>query len=100
MGHPIIDQRGALKAPGILGAGAMAALVPTAALAREGDDDATRVAGGWDVTVTFSGGQSKVLITLAAGGGALRSGQNDLLSASLASPSYGSWASLGNARSA
>ena len=95
MEHPKIDRRGALKAAGILGAGAVAALVPTAAWASEGDDGATGVAGGWEVTVTFPGGQSKVLILLTAGGAALRSGQNDLLSTSLASPSYGSWASQG-----
>ena len=95
MNHPMIDRRGALKAVGVIGAGAMAALVPTAAWAKDGEDSAHGVAGGWDVTVTFTAGQSKVLIMLAAGGGAMRSGQNDHLTGSLASPSYGSWASLG-----
>ncbi|HEY8816258.1 MAG TPA: hypothetical protein VIP57_14280, partial [Candidatus Dormibacteraeota bacterium] len=48
-----------------------------------------------DVTVTVPGRPTaKVLVVLADGGGALRSSQNDLKPASLASPSYGSWANL------
>lgn len=62
------------------------------------DSEKRGPAGGWAVTVTFPSGQANVLVLLTAGGGALRTSQNDFLSASLASPSYGSWTYLEKGR--
>jgi hypothetical protein len=91
----LIDRRSALKSGGLLGAGAIAALLPTTALASRGPNEQGDAAGGWDVTVTIPGRPTaKVLVVLTNGGGALRSSQNDLKPGSLASPSYGSWANL------
>ena len=69
-------------------------LVPAAqAQASQAHPQEPGPAGGWDVTVKAVG-QVKVFIVLTAGGGAFRTSQNDLLSTSLASPSYGSWKHL------
>ncbi len=97
-GH-LIDRRSALKGGGLIGAGAIAALMPTTALASEGRREQGDAAGGWDVTATVPGRPTaKVLVVLTTGGGVLRSSQNDLKPASLASPSYGSWANLDEER--
>ena len=99
MKDQLIDRRTALKGGGLLGAGAIAALIPTTALASQGQNGQRDAAGGWDVTVTVPGRPTaKVLVVLTNGGGALRSSQNDLKPASLASPSYGSWANLDEKR--
>jgi hypothetical protein len=99
MNGDVINRRSALKGAGLLGAGAIAALVPTTALASEGHKVQGDPAGGWDVTITVSGKpKAKGLVVLTDGGGALRSHQNDLKPLSLASPSYGSWANLGETR--
>jgi hypothetical protein len=91
----LINRRTALKGGGLLGAGAIAALMPATALASQGQNEQGDATGGWDVTVTVPGRPTaNVLVVLTNGGGALRSSQNDLKPASLASPSYGSWANL------
>ena len=95
MNGDLINRRKALKGAGLLGAGAIAALIPTTALASQGHDEQGDATGGWDVTITALGRPTaKGLVVLTDGGGALRSHQNDLKPASLASPSYGSWANL------
>ena len=99
MKNHLIDRRSALKGGGLLGAGAIAALIPTTALANRGHEEIGDATGGWDVTVTVVGRPTaQVLVVLTSGGGALRSSQNDLKPASLASPSYGSWANLDEKR--
>jgi hypothetical protein len=95
MKNQLINRRSALIGGGLVGVGAIAALMPTTALASTGHDEEGDAAGGWDVTVTVPGRPTaKVLVVLTDGGGALRSSQNDLKPASLACPSYGSWANL------
>jgi hypothetical protein len=59
----VIDRRPALKSGGLLGAGAIAALMPTTALASRGNNEQGEAAGGWDVTVTVpSRPTAKVLL--------------------------------------
>jgi hypothetical protein len=97
MVRPTFNRRGALKGAGGIGAGVAAALAAHTALAREEDAASRDLAGGWEVTGTLTSGVStKLLVVFAAGGGVVRSHQNDLSPSSLASPSYGSWMRLGN----
>lgn len=91
----LIDRRSALKGAGLLGAGALAALMPANAFASRGQDEKGDATGGWDVMVTVPGRPTaEVLVVLTDGGGALRLSQNDLKPASLASASLGSWTNL------
>ena len=93
------DRRGALRGAGLIGAAAMAAMVPTRALADGNSDGGESPTGGWEVIGIADGRPaSKVLVVLTEGGGALRSSQNDLLPSSLVSPCYGSWATLDEER--
>lgn len=97
-----VSRRRVLKGAGIAGAAGLAALVPTATVARaeDGTEDNALV-GAWKGTATVTGfGSFGTLLSFAAGGVLVHSTaldlQNSANNPNLATPSYGAWKRKGD----
>ena len=68
MGNGLLERRQMLKGAGVIGAAALAALVPTSVSAAQ-NDEFERLLGTWDLTVRAEGQpQHEVVLSFAPGG--------------------------------
>jgi hypothetical protein len=97
-----VSRRHVLKGAGIAGAAGLAALAPSAIVAKaEGSDDT--IVGAWKGTATLTGIPSfGTLLSFAAGGSLVHSAspdlQNTAAAPNLSTPSYGAWKRTGSGK--
>jgi hypothetical protein len=100
MAETRVSRRHVLIGAGIAGAAGLAALAPSAIVAR-GDTGEDPIVGGWKGAATLTGIPSfGTLLSFAAGGTLVHSASVDLQNTSaapnLSTPSYGAWKRIGS----